>query len=110
MIVATATIDIDPARRHEFVAAATKAAAAFRDQDGCEHFAFSADLDRPGRFYVTERWSSEETLKAHDAQPASAEFKATVGGFVHSNESHKWNLDSPEWTWTHRQLAPQQAE
>lgn len=97
MIIAMATIDIDPAQRDTFVEAARKAEAIFRGQDGCEHFAFSADLDDEGRFYVSERWSSEETLKAHDAQPASAEFREAMISVVRGADFKKWNLDAPEW-------------
>lgn len=97
MIIAAATIDIDPAQRETFIEAARKAAEIFRGQDGCEHFAFSADLDDEGRFYVSERWSSEATLNAHDAQPASAEFKQAMGSVVRRADFKKWNLDAPEW-------------
>jgi quinol monooxygenase YgiN len=98
VILAMATLDIDPAQRDVFIEAARAAAAIFRGQEGCEHFAFSADLDDAGRFYIAERWSSEETLKAHDAQPASADFKAAMTPIVRGADFKKWNLDNPEWT------------
>ena len=47
-ILVTGTIDLDPANRDGFIAAANEVMAATRAEDGNEHYAFSADLERPG--------------------------------------------------------------
>lgn len=44
-----------------------------RAEAGCEHYSFSTDLLDPGRFVLTEIWSSRAHLDDHMAAPHMAE-------------------------------------
>lgn len=90
-ILVTGTIDIDPAKRDDAIAAAKVVMEATRAEDGCELYAFSADFDDPGRFYVSERWASQAAMDAHMATPHLAEFMGAMGGFgVKAASLTKW--------------------
>ena len=80
-ILVTGTIDLDPASRDTFIAAAVRMMEASHAEEGCEHYAFTADLQDPGRFHVSERWVSMEALNAHEASPHMAEFMLEMGSF-----------------------------
>ena len=90
MILVTGIIDVDPDQREAFIAAAQAAMEPTRAEDGCEHYAFSADLDDPGRFHVSERWASEEAMTAHMASPHLAAFMGAMGGLVRGASLTKW--------------------
>lgn len=96
MILVTGTLDIDPDARKEFIAATQELMTATRAEAGCAHYAFSADLDDDGRFYVAERWESEEAMGAHMAQPHFAAFLGTVGGMIRGTDVVKWTGATPE--------------
>jgi quinol monooxygenase YgiN len=46
---------------------------------GCLYYRFSADLERPTTFYLTEEWDSEDALQAHFRAPHFADFVAQLG-------------------------------
>ena len=74
MILVTGHIDFDPARRSDLLAALEPLIKGSLADPGCVQYTFSADLENPGRVYVTEQWESEELMNAHMATPHFAEF------------------------------------
>lgn len=80
-ILVTGTIDLDPARRDTFIAAATRVMAASHLEEGCEHYSFAADLTDLGRFHLSEQWASRDALVAHEASEHLADFMREMGGF-----------------------------
>ena len=90
MILVTGTIDVDPAQRDAFIAACQTVQAKTREETGCEAYAFSADLDDPGRFHVSERWADEDAINGHMASPHMAEFMGALGGLVKAGSLTKW--------------------
>ena len=80
-ILVTGYFDLDPAKRDAFIEAATTAMDATRAEDGCEGYAFSADLTDQGRFYVAEHWASEDAINAHMASAHLAAFIGSMGAF-----------------------------
>ncbi len=90
-ILVTGTIDIDPDQRDAFVDAARTLMSATRAEDGCEHYAFSADVDDPGRFHLSERWADEESLAAHGKAPHFAAFMGAVGGMARGGSATRWD-------------------
>jgi quinol monooxygenase YgiN len=47
-------------------------------ESGCPYYRFSADLERPTTFYLTEEWDSEDALQSHLRAPHFAEFVADL--------------------------------
>jgi quinol monooxygenase YgiN len=80
VIVIVAVIDLDPSHRDELIAAAIEMQRASRQEDGCHLYTFSADLEDPGRFYVTEKWDDDAALAAHFAAPHMGTFQAAIAG------------------------------
>ena len=78
-IIVTGTIDLDPAKRDVFIEAAVACMAATRAEDGNEAYVFSADVENPGRFYVTEHWANQAAVDVHMATPHLAAFMGTMG-------------------------------
>jgi quinol monooxygenase YgiN len=80
MIVIAGHVALDPAGREPAIAAARAMMAETRREPGCISYAFSADLEDPGRFRIFEEWESDEALAAHFASPHMARFREAVGG------------------------------
>jgi quinol monooxygenase YgiN len=90
-ILVTGTMDLDPANRDGFIAAASELMAATRAEAGCEHYCFAADLDDPGRFHISERWASQADVDTHMATPHMAAFMGKLGEFgVKGASLTKW--------------------
>ncbi len=51
---------------------------ATRREPGCEHYAYSIDLDDPNLLHVAERWTDGEATKAHMQTPHMAELMAAL--------------------------------
>ncbi len=95
-ILVTGTIDLDPAKRDGFIAAANDVMAATRAEEGNEHYAFSADVADPGRFYVAEQWASQEAMDTHMATAHLAAFMGAMGAFGVTGASlTKWDGATP---------------
>lgn len=95
-IIVTGTIDLDPAKRDDFIAAAEACMAATRAEEGNEAYVFSADLADPGRFYVTELWASQEAMDTHLATEHLAAFMGAMGGLGVTGASlTKWDGATP---------------
>ena len=95
-ILVTGTIDLDPARRDDFIAAAGECMTATRAEEGNELYAFTADLTDPGRFYVLEQWASQEAMDEHMATPHLAAFMGAMGTLGVTGASlTKWDGATP---------------
>ena len=91
-ILVTGTIDFDPAKRDEAIAAVTACMEATRAEEGCEHYAFSGDFTDPGRMYVSEQWASQAALDDHMATPHLAALTGAMGGFgITAASLTKWD-------------------
>ncbi|MBU6372879.1 MAG: antibiotic biosynthesis monooxygenase [Alphaproteobacteria bacterium] len=68
-ILVSGVVEIDPARRDEALRSAQPFIDGALSQKGCRHYAWTADLSKPGRVYVFEEWDSEADFAAHLAGP-----------------------------------------
>ena len=80
MIVIAGQVSIDPSRREAAEAAAREMMAETRKEAGCVSYAFSADLETPGRYRIFEEWENDAALRAHFASPHMARFQRALGG------------------------------
>ena len=95
-ILVTGTIDFDPAKRDDAIAAVTACMAATRAEEGNEGYVFSGDLEDEGRFHVTEHWASQEAIDAHMATPHMATLMGAMGTFgVTAASLTKWDGATP---------------
>lgn len=94
MLAIGGTFEIDPTRRDDFVVAALTVMAATRAEQGCEHYAFSADLEDLSRIHLFERWASQEALSEHLQSAHIAEFRASVAGIFVSSSVRKYGIES----------------
>ena len=95
-ILVTGTIDFDPAKRDDAIAAVTTCMAATQAEDGCERYVFSGDLNDPGRIYVSEQWASQEAMDAHMQTPHLAALMAAWGTVGVTGASlTKWDGATP---------------
>ncbi|MDQ2649256.1 MAG: antibiotic biosynthesis monooxygenase [Actinomycetota bacterium] len=90
-ILVTGTIDIDPAKRAEFIDAVTSLMADTRAEDGCVSYTFSGDLQDEGRFHVSEQWRDQAASDAHSASAHFLGFMGKLGEFgVKGADITKW--------------------
>ncbi len=78
-VIVTGYFDLDPARRDDAIVVFTEMMERTRAEEGCEHYAFSADLTDPGRFHLVEQWSSLTTNEAHVQTPHFPTFLEQLG-------------------------------
>lgn len=90
MILVTGYMDVDPGQRDAVIEAMRRVQSASAAEDGCQHYAFSVDLEDPNRLHVSERWESDEAMAAHAAAPHFAEFIGTLGGAIKGSAVAKW--------------------
>jgi quinol monooxygenase YgiN len=64
-VVISGEIDLAPDAREKALLEAVPLIEAALAERGCRHYAWSADLSRPGRVNVFEEWDSEADLIAH---------------------------------------------
>ncbi|HWA63294.1 MAG TPA: antibiotic biosynthesis monooxygenase [Caulobacteraceae bacterium] len=64
-IVISGEVDVAPEVRDEALKGAYDLIQAALAEPGCVHYAWTADLSRPGRIHVFEEWDSEANLAAH---------------------------------------------
>jgi len=65
MIVIIGTMKVQPSDRDALLEAAKPLMVETLKEDGCLHYAFTADLVDPGIVHVVERWESEAYLEPH---------------------------------------------
>lgn len=64
-IVISGEIDLAPEDRERALLGARDLIAAALAERGCVHYAWTADLGRPGRVHVFEEWQTQDDLAAH---------------------------------------------
>jgi quinol monooxygenase YgiN len=87
MILIELVFDAPPGEQENVANLARRTTAATRRENGCTLYRFTAGLDHPNRFILTELRESEEHLKAHFAGEAFKNFWAELpggGSFVSS--------------------------
>lgn len=95
-ILVTGTIDFDPAKRDKAIEVVTTCMEATRAEEGCESYAFSGDLNDPGRFYVSEQWASQEAMDTHMQTPHLAALMGAMGEIgVTAATLTKWDGATP---------------
>ena len=87
-ILVTGTIDFDPANRDKAIETVTACMEATRAEDGCESYAFSGDLNDPGRFHISEQWASQEAMDSHMQTPHMAALMGAMGSLGVTAASH----------------------
>ena len=70
MVIVEGIMEVDPARRDEFLRGRQGTISAARTEPGCIEYAFSADAIEPGKVRIFERWASRADLDTHLAAPA----------------------------------------
>jgi quinol monooxygenase YgiN len=78
-VIVTGTFDLDPELRENAIAVFTDMMERTRIEEGCEHYAFTADLSDPGRFHLIEQWTSLATNEAHVQTPHFPTFLQQLG-------------------------------
>ena len=96
-IVISGEVDLPADRRAEALAGAAPLIVAALAEPGCVHYAWTADLNRPGRVHVFEEWSSEADLAAHLAGQPYLGMLAHLSGFgIESAVTRKYRVDHVE--------------
>ena len=95
MILVTGTLDIDPDKRDEFLDKIRTLMTATHAEAGCDHYAFTADVDEPGRFHILERWEDEPSMEAHTKSDHLAAFMGSLGGIVRGGSLTRWDGATP---------------
>jgi quinol monooxygenase YgiN len=67
-----------PERREDFVKLALQTMAASQQEKGCARYCFTADVQNPTLFTLTELWETDEDLKAHHTGAAYKRFFAEL--------------------------------
>ena len=95
-ILVTGSFDLDPAKASDFVAAAIACQTPTREEAGCESYTFSADLETPGRYHVSEQWATQPAMDDHMASAHLAAFMGAMGDFGVTGASlTKWDGATP---------------
>ncbi len=96
-IVISGEVDLAPEDRERALTTARDLIQAARDEPGCVHYAWTADLNLPGRVNVFEEWDSQADLAAHLAGPAYLGMLAHLSGFGIKNAvTRKYRVDHVE--------------
>ena len=78
MILIEGIFEALPDRREDFVKLALQTMAASQLEKGCSLYHFTADLQDPTHFTLTELWETDEDLKAHHTGDAYKRFFAEL--------------------------------
>ena len=95
MLVIRGELDIDIAKKDEFLAAVKTFVELTHAENGCNAYNFSADLDTPGRFHIVEEWADDDTLQAHMRADHFRIFGRAMRGFgVSRSEIFRYEVSS----------------
>ena len=93
-IVISGEIDLDPAGREKALLDAKPLIDAALAEKGCVHYAWSADLSRPGRVNVFEEWETEADLAYHfSAEPYRKMGAHLAGAGMQNAATRKYRID-----------------
>ena len=98
MIAIAGTIDVDPTRRDDCVAASVALQTATRnDEPGCLAYCFAADPVVAGRIQVYELWADEASLAAHFEHPNYLNMRDMLGSVgLKGADNKKYRVDLSE--------------
>jgi quinol monooxygenase YgiN len=93
-VVISGEIDLDPGVREKTLLEAQPLIDAALAEQGCRHYAWTADLARPGRVHVFEQWDSEADLIAHLAAAPYRDMAAHLGkAGIRNAVTRKYRVD-----------------
>jgi quinol monooxygenase YgiN len=96
-IVIAGEIDLEPKDREAALTQAAPLIQAALAEPGCVHYAWTADLNRPGRVHVFEEWASEADLAAHLVGKPYLGMLGHLSGFGIKNAvTRKYRVDRQE--------------
>ncbi len=96
-VVISGEIDFAPEARERVLVSAKELIAAALREKGCVHYAWTADLLKPGRVHVFEEWDTEADLAAHLAGPAYEGMRDHLGAAgILNAETRKYRFDIRE--------------
>jgi quinol monooxygenase YgiN len=96
-IIVAGTVDVDPARRDEAIAAGRPHIETARAEKGCLHYVWSADNLDPGRIYVFEEWATQADLAAHLKAEPYFKMRDTIGSFgIRGADTKKYEIKRSE--------------
>ncbi len=96
-IVISGEVDLAPEDRDQALLGARDLISAALAEPGCVHYAWTADLNRPGRVHVFEAWDSEGELAAHLVGKPYQGMLAHLGGFgIRNAVTRKYRVDLME--------------
>lgn len=96
-IVISGEVDLAPESREAALVGAAPLILAALAEPGCAHYAWTADLNRPGRVHVFEEWASEADLAAHLVGQPYLGMLAHLSTFgIKSAVTRKYRVDHSE--------------
>jgi len=96
-IVISGEVDLAPDVRDRALTGAQVLILAAQAEKGCVHYAWTADLNRPGRIHVFEEWTSEADLAAHLSGKPYQGMLAHLSGYgIQSAVTRKYRVDHVE--------------
>lgn len=96
-IAISGEVDLSPDDRDRALTLALPLIQAALAEPGCVHYAWTADLNQPGRVSVFEEWESEADLAAHLAGKAYQRMLAHLSGYgIKSAVTRKYRIDHVE--------------
>jgi quinol monooxygenase YgiN len=96
-IVISGEIDLEPEARERALTGARELIQAALAEKGCVHYAWTADINRPGRVHVFEEWESEADLAAHLAgKPYQGMLAHLSGSGLIGAVTRKYRVDHVE--------------
>jgi len=96
-VVISGEVDVAPENREKALKGAAPLIAAALAEKGCVHYAWTADLNTPGRIHVFEEWESGEDLAVHLAAAPYQQMLAHLGGIGILNAvTRKYRVDKVE--------------
>jgi quinol monooxygenase YgiN len=101
MLFATLQFEVKAGERERFAAAAREVMDQTRSEPGCVAYSFTADLEHPDRFHITEIWESEEAVAAHLAQPHAKKMLAITAEIATMSAAHIYAGDASPMPMNH---------
>lgn len=93
-ILIAGEVDFPPENRASALAGAKDLIAMALAEQGCRHYAWSADPHDPGRVHVFEEWETADDLQAHLEGEAYGGMLAHLGGHtILKAETRKYRCD-----------------
>lgn len=86
-VIVTGKINIDPANRDAFMAAATAVMDGTRAEEGCIEYVFTCDTHDDGMIRLFEMWESADNLGPHMQSAHIAEFFGIVADLGDVNQT-----------------------